>query len=256
MAKDDTIIIQSNFNSQDILNMALGTFISKQMISILKSSKSITASQIFKLIAILSLDEIRINFMKMIKKIFGILGENYLTILQYIDKYILKNIFVRSFKYLINYLFEYGFKPLFGIKNKTREIKNEITIKLVPTLNFMKKFIQYIKPENYKIDRAHNIKLQENNMHIYKQTWFNIKTSYNMIDINLSSDLILTFEKLNCGTNLIKYNTRESELKYNTRESELNLSEIEIELVLHSNKYDETELYENFNNWVDFINGV
>ena len=84
MTKDETLISQStnNFSSQDVLNMALGTFISKQMISILKSSGSISIPQILKLFAIMSLDEIRISFMQMVKKIFGIFGENYLIILQ------------------------------------------------------------------------------------------------------------------------------------------------------------------------------
>ena len=248
MSKDNSIIApSSNYNSQDILNIILGTFISKQMITILRSSESISTSQIFKLIAILYLDEIRINFMKMIKKIFGMLGENYLTILQYIDKYILKNIVVRTFKYLINYFFEYTFKPFFGIKNKIIKKRKEITIKFIPTLNFMKKFIKYIKPENYTIDCTHNVKLQENNTIIHKQTWLNIKTIYNTININLSSNLILTFEKLTSDIKLIKYNTNESEV---------NLSETEIELVLNSDKYNETELYENFNDFIDKINST
>lgn len=248
MSKDNSIIApSSNYNSQDILNIILGTFISKQMITILRSSESISTSQIFKLIAILYLDEIRINFMKMIKKIFGMLGENYLTILQYIDKYILKNIVVRTFKYLINYFFEYAFKPFFGIKNKIIKKKKEITIKFIPTLNFMKKFIKYIKPENYTIDCIHNVKLQENNTIIHKQTWLNIKTIYNTININLSSNLILTFEKLTSDVNLIKYNTTDSEV---------NLLETEIELVLNSDKYNEIELYENFNDFIDKINSI
>lgn len=46
MSRNDEIIPQTknNYSSQDVLNMALGTFISKQIISILKSSKSISAS--------------------------------------------------------------------------------------------------------------------------------------------------------------------------------------------------------------------
>jgi len=248
MTKDDTAITQpNNCNSQDILNMALGTFISKQMISILKSSKSITASQIFKLIAILSLDEIRIVFMEMIKKIFGVLGKNYLTILSYVDKYILQNIFVRAFKYLINSLFQYAFKPLFGITNKIEEQNNTITIKLIPTLDFMKKFIKYVKCENYTIDRVHSIKLQENSTVTYKQTWLNIKINYETIDIGLSSNLILTFEKINDDAKLIRYNTTKSEC--NSSESD-----IELELELTSKKYNETELYEHFNNFIVFIN--
>jgi hypothetical protein len=244
MIKNDSIIAHSkNYNSQDILNMALGTFISKQMISILRSTKSITASQIFKLIAILSLDEIRISFMKMLKKIFGIVGENYLTILQYIDKYILKNTFVRIFKYFINYIIKCTLKIL-GIRENNMENSKEITIKFIPTLNFMKKFIKYINPENYKIDKIHNIKLQENNVTIYRQTWLNIKTSYKMININLSSDLIMTFEKINNSSNLIKYNTKDTE-QYN--------EETEIELIIISNNHNEVELYEIFNDFIKFI---
>ena len=176
MAKDETLISQStnNFSSQDVLNMALGTFISKQMISILKSSGSISVSQILKLFAIMSLDEIRISFMQMVKKIFGIFGENYLIILQYIDKYILKNILVRTFRYLINFLLKWGLKPLLGITNEEKKNIYEINVKFTPTLDFMKKFIKYIKPENYIIAPTHNIKLQEGNVLTYKQTWLNI----------------------------------------------------------------------------------
>ncbi len=250
MAKDETLISQStnNFSSQDVLNMALGTFISKQMISILKSSGSISISQILKLFAIMSLDEIRISFMAMVKKIFGIFGENYLIILQYIDKYILKNILVRTFRYLINFLLKWGLKPLLGISNEEKKNICVINVKFTPTLDFMKKFIKYVKPANYNIAPTHNIKLQEGNILTYKQTWLNIKISYDSMDLILCSNLALTFEKTDDEIKLIKFNIKSQNMKNNC---EINHK---IELNLCSESNNETELYEKFNNFIFYIN--
>jgi hypothetical protein len=248
MSRDDTIIPLPNINysSQDVLNMALGTFISKQMISILKSSKSISASQIIKLFAILSLDEIRISFMDLIKKIFGILGSNYLTILWYIDKYILKNIVVRTFRYLINFLLKWGIKPILGIKNDDYKIN----VKFTPTLDFMKKFIKYIKPENYTIAPTHNIKLQDGNIITYKQTWLNIKIIHDNVNFNIISKMTLTFEKVDSNINLIKFNIK------NEKSKSILDNNHKIELELVSTMYNENKLYQVFNNFIFFISNT
>ena len=250
MAKDDAIIPHSNnnYSSQDVLNMALGTFISKQMISILKSSKSISASQIIKLFAILSLDEIRISFMGLIKKLFGILGANYLTILWYIDKYILKNIVVRTFRYLINLLLKWGIKPMLGIKNDEEMYK--INVKFKPTLDFMKKFIKYIKPENYTIAPTHNIKLREGNIITYKQTWLNIKIFHDDVNFNIISRMKITFEKNNTDINLIKFNIKNEKSKNNFE----NTHKIELELL--SSIHNENILYQKFNNFIFYITSL
>lgn len=88
----------------------------------------------------------------------------------YIDKYILKNIFIRTFRYLINFLLRCGIKPILGIKNDD----HKINVKFTPTLDFMKKFIKYIKSDNYMIAPTHNVELQDGNIITYKQTWSNI----------------------------------------------------------------------------------
>jgi hypothetical protein len=248
--KDDISIAPANknFSSQDVLNMALGTLISKQMITILKSSKSISLSQIFKLFAIMSLDEIRIGFMNLIKKIFGIIGSNYLTILRYIDKYILKNIFVRMFKNLLNIFIKWGLKPLLVIGYDQEPPVNRINIKFTPTLDFMKNFIKYVRPENYTIAPTHNIKLQVGNVLTYKQTWLNIKTIYDGISLNLCSNLSLTFEKVNNNVNLIKFSVKNANPKNTTEPSH------KIELELSSEDCEESELYQKFNNFIFYIN--
>lgn len=227
--KDDVMVLPTkNFSSQYVLNMALGTFISKQMISILKSSK-------------------RIIFMEMLKRIFGILGENYLVILQYIDKYILKNIFVRTFKYLLNIILRWVIKPILGIKNDEKTKK--INVKFTPTLVFMQKFIKYMKPENYTIVPIHNIKLQQQNIIIYKQTWVNINVVYEDTRIKLYSKLKLTFEKTNDDINLVNFNIKNDTVK---------ISEPihKIELELFSNSCDENELYNKFNKFIFYINSL
>jgi hypothetical protein len=243
MSKDISIAQQPNYYSQDVLNMALGSFISKQMISILRSSKSISVSQILKLFAILSLDEIRISFMSLIKQLFSIFGNKYLIILQYIDKYILKNIFVRTFRYLINFLLKWGIKPILGIKN---DDNNKINIKFTPTIEFMKKFITYIKPENYDILPTHNIKLYSENIITYKQTWINIKIEYLSIKFNILSKLALTFEQKDNNITLLNFNIKNEKFKSN----ELNHK---IEMEICSSKYSHHELYQKFNEFIFFI---
>lgn len=247
MSKQVLKRLHPNYYSQEVLNMALGSFISKQMISILKSSNSISISQILKLFAILSLDEIRISFMGLVKQLFGILGENYLTILQYIDKYILKNIFVRSFRYLLNFLLKWGIKPMLGIKND--DINNKINIKFTPTIEFMKKFITYVKPENYEVMPTHNIKLQESDIIIYKQTWQNVKIEYKFIKFKILSKLALTFERKNNKNTLLNFNIKNEKSKNN----EVNHK---IEMELYSPTLCQYELYNTFNDFIFFITNI
>lgn len=228
MTKDESLL-----NSQDVLNMALGTFISKQMLSILKSSESINFSQIFKLIIIMSLDEVRYGFMNLIKQIFGIIRNNYLIILQYIDKYILKNIFIRTFKYIVNYIFK---------SNIFKNIKKyQISINLTPTLNFMEKFINYVKRENYKILPNYKINLLENGMIQYTQIWSDIKIFYENIYIIINSELSFTFEKKNEEIKLINFSIYED-----------NKTELEIDLI--SNISDEITIYKTFSSFIEKIN--
>ena len=89
-------------------------------------------------------------------------------------------------------MLKWGLKPLLGITNEEKKNICEINLKFTPTLDFMKKFIKYIKPENYIIAPRHNIKLQEGNVLTYKQTWLNIKISYDSMKLILCSNLGFT----------------------------------------------------------------
>jgi hypothetical protein len=237
MTKEISIIssFNKNYCSQDVLNMVLGTFISKHMISILKSPNSLSTSQIIKMIAILSLDEIRISFMGIIKRCFGIIGENYLNILWYIDKYILKNVFVKSFRYILNFILKWSIKPLLGLNN---DKIYKINIKFTPTIHFMKRFLYYITPTDYIILPNHHIKMIEKNIITFKQTWLNVNTQYENINISILSNLNLTFLKTNNHIELLDFNVKNNH---------------KLELELTSTICNETELYKKFDDFIFYI---
>jgi signal recognition particle GTPase len=94
----------SSFDPHNIMNMALTSMISEQLFSVLKSQEGLTFQKIVKLLAITSIDEVRKALMICIKKLFTLFGENYILIFKYIDKYIIRNIFVTTIYNLYRYI--------------------------------------------------------------------------------------------------------------------------------------------------------
>lgn len=125
----------------------------------------------------------------------------------------------------------------------------KINVKFTPTLNFMKKLIKYIKPENYTIAPTHIIKLQDSNIITYKQSWLNIKIIYDDIQFNIISNISLTFEKLENDVNLINF-----KIKNKNKDNKDNEHKIELELV--STIHNENMLHDKFNNFIYHINNT
>ena len=74
--KEDKLInitSSKHMNTTNILNMALATLISKQLINILERPNELSVKKIFKLIAIMSVDELRKIIICVIKKMFNLL---------------------------------------------------------------------------------------------------------------------------------------------------------------------------------------
>jgi hypothetical protein len=196
----------SVFDSHNIINMALMTMISEQMTSILKSSDGLTINKITKMLAIMSMDEIRKSVMTFIKKFFDLITTNHVVILEWINKYLINNIIfshiINFFKYIISFVYTTSgvVEDMTLIPDKIIKLPNSIDVEVEAILPFMQILIEYIKKNKnlatYKIINEHSIVIENLEKIVLNEKWTDININYEDVNININSILNLSFERI------------------------------------------------------------
>lgn len=105
------ISLRNLFDPQNVINLALSSVIYEQMKLILRSRDGWSIGKISRLIAIMSLNEIRKLLFYMTKKMFAAFGANYTAIFRWINEHIFKNILVKVIIRMCSYIISF-FKPI------------------------------------------------------------------------------------------------------------------------------------------------
>jgi SpoVK/Ycf46/Vps4 family AAA+-type ATPase len=195
-----------------IMTVTMTNMISEQILSILRSSEGLDASKVFKLFAMMSMNEIRKVFMSMISK-FGIFIETHSGSIFMWLNYICKNFkYVFRFVYYCCNFLRPKKQPNILLEDNivVKESQLEVlTINIDPTLPFMQTFTNYISTNpniTFQINDERNICMENIEKNSITETWHNININYNQIDISIDSSLLLTFEEKKGKRVLTEYN--------------------------------------------------
>jgi SpoVK/Ycf46/Vps4 family AAA+-type ATPase len=188
----------STTDTHQYMNLMMSNMIFKQMSSILNSNTKLTASNIVKLLAIMSLDEIRKVFMDAIKNIFNYIKENYGKVFEWINQNIFHNYFIEGIIKI--------FKKIIG-KPPKKEIPSEyfeyeipkttcVNISMKLNVEFFDSLIKYIKNNrqcSFNISNNKEVELVDLKNTVIKETWSNIKIMYQDVEIYINNSLNLEF---------------------------------------------------------------
>lgn len=224
------------FDSHSIINMALMTMISEQMSSILKSSDGLTINKITKMLAIMSMDEIRKSVMTFIKKFFDLITTNHVVILEWLNKYIIHNVVFSHVFSIIKYLVSLVYtpqivaEPVESISTELIKPSNSINVEVEAILPFMQILIEYIKKNrastSYKIMNDHSIVIENLEKIVLNEKWTDVNINFEDVNINIGSVLNLSFERIKNKLLLNKFQNIKIQ-EENTKARKIDLNTIE-----------------------------
>ena len=188
----------STIDTHQYMNIMMSNMIFKHMSSVFDSNTSLTGGNILKLLAIMSLDEIRKIFMSTIKSIFSYTSENYIKVFEWINNNIFQNYFIKLLLNIFN-------KIVMLFKKKEEHISiiqpynkiNNVHIELTPNVQFMDSLIKYIKTNDecsYNIINHKKLEISNLKTQIMKEIWNNIVINYNDVKINIYQPIENIFE--------------------------------------------------------------
>jgi ATP-dependent 26S proteasome regulatory subunit len=189
--------IKSMMDPSNMISVMMTNMISDQMLSVMKSQNGISIYNILKLLAMMSMNELRKICMTILTKTGTFIQENYMNIFDWIKRFL-----------FLNNLFKIA--GLFKNKKETAIIEdnteiipttphkktNVILIHIEPTLSFMQTLINYIKTSsNVTVDirNEKQIKMENIEKKLIVEHWSNINIKYNELNILIDSQLELKF---------------------------------------------------------------
>jgi hypothetical protein len=187
-----------SIDTHQYMNIMMSNMIFKHMSSVFDSNTKLTGGNLLKLLAIMSLDEIRKIFMSTLKSIFNYTSENYIKVFEWINNNIFHNYFIKLLLNVFNkmiMLFKKKEKPIRVIQSYNKI--NTIGIELTPNVQFMDSFIKYIKTtDNCSYNILNQKKLEISNLksQIITETWNNVEINYNDVKINIYQPIENIFE--------------------------------------------------------------
>jgi len=198
-----------NTNLHSIVNVAMSSAVTKELLQLLNSTDKFTFKKIIKFITLLSLDELRKLTTTLLNYMSSNLSGNILIIIDWIKQYVINgfciNILSKFFFKLISKLYIFKKKkeqPTFvaPYMHSPKQLHSEIDI----SDSFMKILVNYIEERSNKenfpiasynllntptllVENLETIQIQED--------WTNIKINFDTYSINIKSPLTINFKK-------------------------------------------------------------
>ena len=203
-------IQQSASNPLQYMDLFMTKFMMDQMSNITgRNGGQLTISNICKMLAVMSLDEIRKLIFSGIKKLLDLIGIHNWKIIQWINDNIINNFVIRSIKYVINKIlniFNYNTPnryihdiiPMNDIIYDNYKNNNYIAVNLKYTISFMQILINYIinnKECSYRKSYDKQIEIINLEKTNITEIWYMFDIKYKDIIITSSLPIQLIFEK-------------------------------------------------------------